>query len=259
MDPNVRALARAADVLGCFSYEQPELGVAEISRRLGLPTSTVHRLLVSLHVVGFVERPTRGRYRLGLRLHELGQTATFGNVLRHHGHRHLEALRSATGHTPQLAVLSGTDAVYIDRLEDSEVFRRFGLSGSRIPAYASSSGKVLLAFGAADDSLRAIAAKGLVRRAERTITSMTLLLDELEATRRRGYAESLEETWPDMASVAAPVLGVSGRAVASLSVAGPVGRFDPAARARAARLVQSHARRLAAELEGVSRASTSPG
>ena len=132
MEPTVRAIERVADLLQCFSHEQPELTVADIARRLGLPASTVHRLLASLVAVELIERPSRGRYRLGLRLHEIGQTAVFGNVLRERGHVHLETLRSRTGHTSQLAVLSGTDVVYIDRLEDSRVFGRFGRSGARV-------------------------------------------------------------------------------------------------------------------------------
>ena len=248
MEPTVRAIERVADLLQCFSYEQPELTVADIARRLGLPASTVHRLLASLVAVELIERPSRGRYRLGLRLHEIGQTAVFGNVLRERGHVHLETLRSRTGHTSQLAVLSGTDVVYIDRLEDSRVFGRFGRSGARVPAYASSTGKALLAFGASEDVLRSIAVKGFVRRAPRTITSMRRLREELTATRARGYAESVEETWPDMASVAAPILGVSGLAVAAMSVAGPVGEFDRSARSRAATLLRRVAAQLVSEL-----------
>jgi IclR family transcriptional regulator, acetate operon repressor len=244
----VQVLGRAATVLACFDYQHPELGVTEIAGRVQLPTSTTHRLLASLQAIGFVERSERGRYRLGLTLHELGLAATFGMALRQRGHRHLEDLRARTGHTAHLAVLSGADIVYVERLEDPRVFGRFARSGWRVPAYASSSGKALLAFGGSELSMQAIARSGFTRRAPRTITAMPALLEELERTRQRGYAESVEETWPDMGSVAAPVLDVAGKAVASLSVAGPLGEFDGEARTHAARLVVKAARTLGAEL-----------
>ncbi len=113
-----------------------------------------------------------------------------------------------------------------------------------MPVHASSSGKVLAAFGDTDGVLDAVRRQGFERRAARTITSMRALRDEVARTRARGYAESVEETWPNMASVAVPVVDASGRAVAAISVAGSLERFDDAARRRAARRAQVIARRM---------------
>jgi IclR family transcriptional regulator, KDG regulon repressor len=204
----------------------------------------------SLVTVGLLERPSRGRYRLGIRLHELGQTAVFAIDLRERALPHLETLRREVGHTIQLSILNGTDVVYIHRLEDPSVFTRFVRSGQRIPAYASSSGKVLLEFGESDGILDDITRQGYVRRAPRTITSTARLIDELAAVRALGYAESVEETWPNMASVAVPVLNSAGHAAAAISVAGSIEHFDDRARTRAARLAIKASSKLSADLRG---------
>jgi IclR family transcriptional regulator, KDG regulon repressor len=247
---DVAVLQRMSRILDTFSINRPERTVAEVARTLSLPTSTVHRILSSLVTVGLLERPARGRYRLGIRLHELGQTAVFAIDLRERALRYLESLRAEVGHTIQLSILSGTDVVYIHRLEEPSVFTRFVSSGQRIPAYASSSGKVLLAFGESDEALADIARQGFVRRAPRTITSTARLTDELVAVRARGYAESIEETWPSMASVAVPVLNSAGSAAAAISVAGSIERFDDQARTRAALLAIKASSRLSADLRG---------
>lgn len=243
-------MQRMSRILDTFSTVHPERTVAETARTLSLPTSTVHRIMSTLVTVGLLERPSRGRYRLGIRLHELGQTAVFAIDLRERALHHLETLRAEVGHTIQLSILNGIDVVYIHRLEEPRVFTRFVRSGQRVPAYASSSGKVLLAFGGTDGILDDIARRGYVRRAPRTITSTARLIDELAAVRARGYAESIEETWPNMASVAAPVLDNSGRAAAAISVAGSLERFDDRARARAARLAIKASSRLSADVRG---------
>jgi IclR family transcriptional regulator, KDG regulon repressor len=247
---DIRVLQSMSRILDTFSSLHPERTVAEVARTLSLPTSTVHRILSSLVTVGLLERPTRGRYRLGIRLHELGQSAVYAIGLRERALRYLEALRAEVGHTIQLGILSGTDVVYIHRLEEPSVFTRFVRSGQRIPAYASSSGKVLLEFGESDGILADIERQGYVRRAPRTITSTARLIDELAAIRERGYAESVEETWPNMASVAVPVLNNDGYAAAAISVAGSLERFDDRARSRAARLAIKASSRLSADLRG---------
>lgn len=245
---DVAVLMRTSQVLDTFSTSHPERTIAEVARALALPTSTIHRIMSSLVSIGLLERPAKGRYRLGIRLHELGQTAVFAMELRERALRYLEALRADVGHTIQLGIMSSTDVVYIHRLEDPNVITRFVKSGQRIPAYASSSGKVLLAFGDNDAVLDRIAKQGFIRRAPRTIVSMTRLIDELDKVRDRGYAESVEETWPSMASVAVPVMNGSDRAAAAISIAGPLEQFDEQARSRAARLAVKVSRRLSADL-----------
>lgn len=245
---DVAVLHRAGAILDTFDTAHPERTIADVAVATGLPTSTVHRIMSTLASIGLLERPARGVYRLGIRVHELGQTAVFGIELRERAVPFLEELRARVGQTIQLSILSGTDVVYIHRLEEPSIVGRFIKSGQRVPAHASSSGKVLLAFGGAPDVLDAVRAAGMARRAPRTITTMRGLRDELDRVRARGYAESVEETWPNMASVAVPVLDADGRAVAAISVAGSIERFDAPARTAAARRAMTISRRLAADL-----------
>ena len=125
-------------------------------------------------------------------------------------HPSLERLRNQTGETAHLAVLAGTDVVYVDRLESPHMLQLLTRVGRRRPAHATSSGKCLLAFGAAAD-VRQVIAGGLPRLGPRTITSAGALQRALDEVRARGYAVSFEESAPGVASVAAPIFEI-GRA-----------------------------------------------
>jgi DNA-binding IclR family transcriptional regulator len=213
-------------VISAFSYGEPVLGVSELSRRLGLGKSTVHRILTTLAADGYVERTADDRYRLSLKMYEIGQQVAASTELRTLVHPALERLRNESGETAHLAVLSGTDVVYVDRLESPQMLRLMTRVGRRRAAHATSSGKVLLAFGAPDDLDRVIA-HGLPRLGPRTITMPNLLEQALAGVRRQGYAVSVEESAPGVVSVAAPVLDGSGECVAAMSVAGPITRMPP--------------------------------
>lgn len=249
----IAVLRRASAILDAFTTAHPERTIADVAAFTGLPTSTVHRIMSTLASVGLLERPMRGRYRLGIRVHELGQTAVVGIGLRERALPFLESLRAEVGQTIQLSILSGADVVYIHRLEEPRTLARFIRSGQRVPVHASSSGKVLAAFGDTARVLADVRRQGFERRAPRTIMSMRSLMAELDVVRARGFAESVEETWPNMASVAVPVLGAAGSAVAAISVAGSLERFGEGARQRAARRALVTSRRLTAVLSDGSR------
>ncbi len=242
-DSNLSTVARALAVLGAFSYDEPVLGVSELSRRLGLGKSSVHRMLQTLLEAGFVAKTGDDRYRLGLRLYELGQLAVASLRLREVAHPFLERLRNETGETAHLAVLEGTDVVYLDRFESPRTLRLFSRVGHRGPAYSTSSGKVLLAFGA-PETVEAVIANGLRRSAPRTITQRSTLLRALDEVRRQGYAVSVEEREPGVTSVGAPVFGHDGSCIAAVSIAGPVMRMTPEQLPKLVRLV----RRCAADI-----------
>jgi DNA-binding IclR family transcriptional regulator len=244
----VASIRRASQLLDQFSFAEPVLGVTELARRLGTSKGTVHRLVSTLVQEGLLSRTSTGRYRLGLRLYELGQQAVMAQELREIGHRYVEALRQSSGETSHLAVLDGTDAVYLEQLEDPKSFEQMASFGHRLPAYASSCGKCLLAF-APPDVLEAVLQRGFKRRlASRTIASPAALMSALDAVRERGYATSYEESWPGLASVAAPVLGSDGRAVAALSVAAVSSVMTDARLRRCASLVKEAGRRMTEEL-----------
>ena len=215
---------KAMAVISAFSYGDPVLGVSELSRRLGLGKSTVHRILTTLADDGFVERTADERYRLSIKMYEVGQQVAASIELRQLVHPALERLRTESGETAHVAVLSGTDVVYVDRLESPHMLRLLTRVGRRRAAHATSSGKCLLAFGS-PSAVTAVVATGLPRLGPRTITSKSMLDKRLAEVRRDGYATSVDEAAPGMASVAAPIFDGAGECIAAISVAGPVNRM----------------------------------
>ncbi len=145
-----QSLERGLAILGCFTPERPVLGIADIADELGMSRSTTHRYVITLVALGYLEQGASRKYRLGLRVTDLGMSALNSTGLREHAHPYLEELRQRTSYTSSLAVLDGTEIVYVDRARS---FRRgqaksdLGLQpGSRLPAYCTAMGKLLLAY-----------------------------------------------------------------------------------------------------------------
>ncbi len=230
------AVARALSLLTAFTFAEPVLGVSELGRRVRLPKSTVHRLLSILVNEGFVERTTDERYRLSLKLYEIGQEVVSSRLLHQVGHVPLEKLHNDSNEAAHLAVLSGRDVVYLDRLESPQMMGLFTRVGRRRSAHATSSGKVLLAFGAQAD-VDAVVAGGLPRLGPRTITTRTRLNQALAEVRKAGYAVSTDEAAPGVVSIAAPIFDGVGTCVAAVSVAGPLIRMAADRHERLVRLV----------------------
>ena len=145
----IRSVATALELLDCLATE-PELGVAELGRRLGVAKSTAHRIVTTLCAKGYVQRvPETKSYRLGIRLHELGELVASRSQLRDHALPLLEQLRNQTGETVHLAVPEGAQMFYVERLESYQGLR-FSSRVSRLrPIHLSSSGKAVAAFNPA--------------------------------------------------------------------------------------------------------------
>lgn len=212
------SVRNAARLLKEFSRTDRELGVSELARRLGLATSTVHRLLATLTAERLLERGAGG-YRLGLALFDLGASVAPHLDLHEAALPVMAALRHSTGETVQLAVLDGLESVYIDRLESPHTVRIFSRVGTRLPATATSTGKALLAaLPAAELDARL---RGWTPRRETpfTIIDEATLRRRLHEVAQRGWAENREESRVGVVSVGAPVHGGDGVVIAAMSVA----------------------------------------
>jgi DNA-binding IclR family transcriptional regulator len=220
----VQSVATALRLLDCLAAE-PELGVAELSRRLGIAKSSVHRILVTLGAQGYVQQvPESKAYRLGIRLHELGALAASRSQLRDVALPLLELLRTQTGETAHLAVPQGDQMFYVERLESYHGLR-FSSRVSRLrPIHLTSSGKAVAAFNR--EVAEAACARGFEQLTPRTIRTKAQFLRCLAETRQRGYAFSIEEDELGLGSVAAPVFDRHHVARAAISVAGPIGRIS---------------------------------
>jgi IclR family transcriptional regulator, KDG regulon repressor len=248
---------KALAVLQAFTYEQPVLGVSELSRKLGMGKSSVHRVLCTLAEEGFVTRTDDDRYRLGLKLHGLGQLVVSSLELRQVAHVPLERLRNECGETVHVAVLEGADAVYVHRFESQSTLRTFSRIGRRIPAHTTSSGKCLLAFGE-PELVDVVLAAGLKRIGPRSITTERGLREALATIRRDGYAVSVEENEKGVVSIGAPVFGHDRSCIAAVSMAGPSVRVSTDHVPRLARLVRRCAMDISVGMGFLDRKGTRP-
>jgi IclR family pca regulon transcriptional regulator len=218
-----QSLERGLAILGCFTPQRPVLGIADIADELGMSRSTTHRYVITLYALGYLEQGASRKYRLGLRVTDLGMSALNSTGLREHSHPYLEELRQRTSYTINLSVLDGADILYVDRARS---FRRgqskidLGLHpGSRLPAYCTSMGKILLAYLPEDELRERLAKVKLTKRGPNTITSKSALRDELENVATAGFAVNDEELAPELHSISAPVRNEAREVVVAVNMA----------------------------------------
>ena len=224
----IQAIERAVAILNAFTPDEPEMGVSDLAQRLSLHKSTVHRFVVNLEAAGLLERNrTTSRYRLGLRIFELGSQVLAQMNLWEEAPPFLEGLVRDTGETGHLAIFDGGEAIYIEKVEARRALRIPWAIGRGYPAHATSLGKALLAHQSPHIIEAVIAERGLARCASRTICDREQLLDELERVRQVGYAIDDEEYEEGLRCIGAPIVGHTGTVVAAIGIGGPVTRVTP--------------------------------
>jgi DNA-binding IclR family transcriptional regulator len=245
----IQAIERACSILGAFTADRPELGVTELSEALGLHKSTVHRFLVNLERGGLVERlPRTGRYRLGLRLFELGSLVVQQMNLWDEALPFLEALVRDSGETGHLAVLDGGEAIYVERVETRRALRIPSAMGRGYPVHATNLGKVLLAHQPEARVKEILAERGMPAFTKRTITDPVALAEELATVREQGYAIDDEEYDEGLRCIGSPIMDHTGTVVAALGIGGPVTRVTPERVPELAKLVRMAAKGLSRRL-----------
>jgi DNA-binding IclR family transcriptional regulator len=222
----MQTLYRAVAILDCFSQEHTELGVREISRMVNLSSSATGRLLVSLKELGILnQNPETRCYSMGARV--LTWAGVFNATLdiRNTALPAIQKLHEATRETISLYILEGNERVCIERLESPQTVRIVTRVGRRLPLYAGSAGKVMLAFlppKRQEEVLKTLTLKPLTSK---TITELPTLQQEIKKAHQQGYAVSYGEWIEDAAGVAAPILDQSGDVIAAISISGPIQRF----------------------------------
>ena len=230
------AVARATAALDELA-DAGELGTNELARRIRVNPSTASRLLGTLEGARLVEQiPSSGRYRLGLRLLELGNAALGRLDLRALARPHLEELVEETGETATLSVPGERDAVTVDFVQSSSSVQSVARLGRPSIAHATAAGKVLLAFGDVG-----LPAAPLERFTPRTIAQPDKLAAAVERARSQGWAEAAGERERDLNAIAAPIFSADARLAGILGLQGPEGRFDRAARRAAVPPLLAHA------------------
>jgi IclR family pca regulon transcriptional regulator len=218
-----QSLERGLAILRCFTPERYVLGIADLADDLGMSRSTTHRYVITLLALGYLEQDTSRKYRLGLRVTDLGMSALNSTGLREYSRPCLEELRRQTSYTVNLGVLDDAEVLYVDRARS---FRRgqgqIDLDlrpGSRLPAYCTSMGKLLLAHLPEDERQTAVGSLTLAKRGPNTITSKKALLTELGQIREEGFAVNDQELAEGLHSIAVPIRSESGEVIAALNLA----------------------------------------
>ncbi|MFJ9346026.1 IclR family transcriptional regulator [Streptomyces sp. NPDC101237] len=225
----VPAVTRALDILELFLDGDGTLSAPDIVRRLQLPRTTVHELVTTLsarsYIVSVPGQP--GRYRLGVRPYQLGSRYAEQLDLAAEGQQVARSVAETCDETVHVAILEGTDVIYIAKVDSTHAVRMVSAAGRRLPAHCTSVGKMLLASLPEQELAARIPDDAdLVAMTPNSITEPGALREALTAIRARGIAVESRESNPDVSCVAAPVLDRAAQVVAALSISVPMIRWS---------------------------------
>jgi IclR family pca regulon transcriptional regulator len=217
-----QSLERGLAILESFRPERPWMGISDIADPLGMSRSTTHRYVITLAALGLLVQGPGRMYKLSLRVTDLGMSTLNSTSLREHARPYLEELRQRTTYTANLAVLDGHEIIYVDRarsLRPGQGKIDLNLSpGSRLPAYCTSMGKVLLAHLPTFEQHELIATITLPRRGPNSITSKKALYAELANVLEEGLAVNDEELAEGLVSIAAPLRSEGREVLAAIDL-----------------------------------------
>jgi IclR family transcriptional regulator, pca regulon regulatory protein len=226
-DPNfMTSLARGLIVIQAFTQQSPQMTISQLSVKTGLSRAAVRRCLYTLTKLGFAGAEDGSRYSLRPRMLTLSHTYTTSNTLSTAAQPILERMSAALRESFSVATLDGEDIVYIARTQVNRVMAVDLHIGSRLPAYCTSMGRILLAYLPPEQLELYLAKAVLTPHTTRTITSVEKLRVTLRNVRRNGYALVDQEYEVGLRSLAVPVFASSGRVVATLNLSGNAPRLS---------------------------------
>jgi IclR family pca regulon transcriptional regulator len=226
-DPNfMTSLARGLVVIQAFTQQSPQMTISQLSIKTGLSRAAVRRCLYTLTKLGFAGAEDGSRYSLRPRMLTLSHTYTTSNTLSSAAQPILERMSAALHESFSVATLDGEDIVYIARTQVNRVMAVDLHIGSRLPAYCTSMGRILLAYLPAEQLEQYLAKVNLIPHTNRTIISVEKLRLALRNIRRNGYAICDQEYEVGLRSIAVPVYSTSGRVVATLNLSGNAPRLS---------------------------------
>jgi DNA-binding IclR family transcriptional regulator len=244
--PGTQAIQRVLSLLRAFPEESPRRSLTELSAAAGLNKATAHRMLSLLEREGFVSRSSEtGEFQLGSEMIVLGARALRAIDIRAAARPELRALADSTGENSTLEILVNEDVLILDEVRGRGLLVLATEIGTRWPAHATATGKVLLADG---DIALPETEEGLQAITKHTIVSWEKWESTLSEVRREGYATNIEELEYGYVSIAAPVRDREGRTTASISVGGSVERVTAERIPALAKNVQEAASRISERL-----------
>jgi PcaR/PcaU/PobR family beta-ketoadipate pathway transcriptional regulator len=223
----IESLSRGLSIVSLLSESSSPLNLTELSNKLHLSKSAIQRFTYTLRYLGYLEKDEETKkYYLGPKIFSIAFSIMKNSDLRNAAHPHLVETSKEIGETVSLAILDNTEIVFLERVNSPHIYNINLHVGSRLPAYCTSIGKVLLAFlpkSRLRDIIKNIELKPITPY---TITNKENLKKDLKKVRIRGYAMNCEELSVGLRSVAAPVRNYSGSVVGGVNIAAPSSRAD---------------------------------
>ncbi|WP_130293302.1 IclR family transcriptional regulator domain-containing protein [Pseudonocardia sediminis] len=241
----LQSVERAISVLLAFDAARPTATMAELAEATNLARPTVRRILLTLHGLGYVEN-SGSRWRLTPRVLSIGQHYSASNSIIEVAQPHLLRLAEQTEESASLAALDGADAVYIARVPVRRIMTINISIGTRVPAHATSMGRVLLAWAPSELIAQVIEETGLPAYTRHTVTDPSIFRGALRTVKDQGWSVVSEELEAGLISIAAPVRDQNGTVIAALASSTSTGRSS------AAKLVSDVAPLLVATAEKIS-------
>ena len=220
MDKTLRKGLRMIEVLAASTGPR---GITDLALELDIMKSNAHRVLATLEHDGYVVRDGASKYKLSLKLWELGSQVTGRLDVKREAAEQMRALAEETRETVHLSILSGAEVVYLDKIDSPEPVRSYTKVGGRAPAFAVATGKVLLAFQA-KEVIDAVA-RNLVPYTPKTLATPASLRAELARIRQQGFATNIGEWRESVCGVAAPIRAETGVIEAAIGISGPAARL----------------------------------
>ena len=223
----IQSIERGFAVLLAFDAERRNPSLIEIATATGLSRPAVRRILLTLQHLGYVEPTGGSHWRLTPRVLSIGQHYTTSSAVVAVAEPHLGRLVEETQESASLSALDGDEVVYLARVPAKRVLNVTAAAGTRVPAHATSMGRVLLAAAPPEFVERYLADPGLQPLTPHTITDHDQFRAALDKARRQGWSVVSEERERGLIAVSAPIRDHTGQVVAALSSSSTTGRTSP--------------------------------
>ncbi len=224
-DTYVQSFARGLQVVRCFNAQAPEQTLSEVAERAGLTRAGARRILLTLQTLGYVESDGKW-FRLTPRILDLGFAYLSSMPIWDLAEPVVKGLVDRVNESSSIAVLDGTDIVYVMRVPTHKIMKISLGIGSRLPAFCTSLGRVLLAQLDDAEIVQRLHAAPRTAWTRHTVTDPEALLKRIQQARRQGWSVVDQELEEGLISVAAPIHGADGRAGAAINLSGQANRTN---------------------------------
>jgi DNA-binding IclR family transcriptional regulator len=224
---NIKSIVKADKIINVIAYERKPIALSELSNRLHIAKSTLHGILATLTNIGYLQQDQEtGKYKLGVRLFELGSQITSTWDEKAIVQPYMAELVEMSDETVHLAMLSDGEVLYVDKLEGNSSIRIVTAPGVKLPVHCTGVGKVLLAYCKEAEIQEILERFTLQKYTDYTMTDIEKLHKELEKIRKKGYSYDNQEYLDGLRCLSAPIFDRHGKVIFALSISGPLSRMN---------------------------------